>query len=410
MLVDFSVKNFGPFRDKHTFSMQATGVGGHPEMVIGEDTVRKGLLSSSFVFGANASGKSYLVKSLTALKYMMRDAFEEGFRYGCYEPFRLQKESSQSPVEMNIRLLIDGELHDYSISYGEDSIINESLYRYPNGRRACVFDRIGPKEFKKSKKTIEKLTSSSSSYLVVASKYNDSECLAVRQAIRNIITISGWNDLLVFASCKAASMNTSIRNGMIDGLKMADFGISDFVYSEHDLETGEFDLSSNDGGIVREKKGMTVDIELKHDFKRCDVSGDKLLFPLDIESSGTRCMMGLMGPLFDALSHGKTIVVDEFGSYLHPLLVDWIVGQFTESRNPNGAQLIAVTHCTDLLNLDRLRKDQIWFVEKDRDDGSSKLYSLYDFNGIRKNADIRKSYLFGRFDAVPNIIPRGVVG
>lgn len=409
MLVDFTIKNFGPFRDRHTFSMQATGVGGHPEMIIGEDSAKKGLLSSSFIFGANASGKSYLVKSLIALKYMMSDAFEEGFMYGCYEPFRLQKNSSESPVEMNIRLLISGELYDYSISYGRDSIARESLYRYPNGRRACVFDRTGPREFKKSKKTLEKLTSSSSSYLVVASKYNDSECLAVRQAIRNIITISGWNDLLVIASCKAATINPSIRNGMLDGLKMADFGISDFVYSEHELETGEFDLCSNDV-VVREKKGITVDIEVKHDFKKYDVSDDELLFPLDVESSGTRCMMGLMGPLFDALSHGKTIVVDEFGSYLHPLLVDWIVGQFSEGRNPNGAQFIAVTHCTDLLDLDRLRKDQIWFVEKDRDDGSSKLYSLYDFNGIRKNADIRKSYLFGRYDAVPAIIPRGVVG
>ena len=83
--------------------------------------------------------------------------------------------------------------------------------------------------------------------------------------------------------------------------------------------------------------------------------------------------------------------------------------QFTEGMNPCGSQLIAITHRTDLLDLDRLRKDQIWFVEKDREGGSSELFTLYDFNGIRKNADIGKAYLFGRYGAVPDVVPRGLV-
>ena len=293
MLVDFSVKNFGPFRDRHTFSMQATGVGGHPEMVIGEDSVRKGLLSSSFVFGANASGKSHLVKALTALKDLMFDTNETGSGNRCYEPFRRSEESVESPTELNIRLLIDSVLYDYSISYDRDSIRGESLYVYPNGRRACVFDRAGPEGFRKSKRSIEKLTSPGSPYLVVASQVNDCACIATRQAILDVITVSGSNDLLAKSSCRVASEDAGIKEGMICGLRLVGLDISDMIYEERDCLNGEpVILFEHDAG-----------------------NGDgRFVTSLDEESAGTRCLVGLVAPLFEALSGGKTIAVDEFGS------------------------------------------------------------------------------------------------
>ncbi len=413
MLVDFAVSNFGPFRDKATFSMQGTSIKEHPEMLSGVESVNGDILRSAFIFGANASGKSYLVKAFMALREMVRDAFAAGYRYGWYEPFRLSKESLGSPVQMRIRLIVDGILYDYSISYGSDSVTEESLYRYPHGRRACVFQRTGPDGYKRCNDGIAKFTTTSSAYLAVASKYNDEICSRVRAAILDIIVLNMRADMLMEPSCEMAERDPMLKGRILDGLKTADFGISDIIRQGEEVDLSDirkdippalYDMLAKDKGALMRAKML-----VKHDFDECDVGDDGTVFPIEIESAGTRCMLGMMGPLVDALANGKTLIVDEFGSYFHPLLVSWIIDQFSADGNPNKAQLIAVTHNVELIDTDTFRRDQIWFTDKDRMNGSSQLYSLSDFTGVRKDSDIRKSYLIGRFDAIPEILPRNVI-
>ena len=152
------------------------------------------------------------------------------------------------------------------------------------------------------------------------------------------------------------------------------------------------------------------DIFLKHDLAVDGVGVESTVFPIDIESSGTKAMFGLMGPLVDVLLNGKVLVIDEFGSNLHPLISRWIVGQFSNGPNPNHAQLIVNTHDIGLMDTDGLvRRDQVWFVNKNRSEGSSDLYSLADFKDVRKIKSIGKAYLAGRFDAVPSIRARDVI-
>lgn len=413
MLVDFSVCNFGPFRDKVTFSMQGTSIKEHPEMLSGVESVSGDILRSAFIFGANASGKSYLVKAFMALKMMVRDAFAAGHRYGWYEPFRLRKESLGSPVEFRIRMIVDGILYDYSISYSSDSVAEESLHHYPHGRRACVFQRTGPNEYKRSNEGFAKFTTTSSAYLAVASKYNDEVCARVRTAILDMIVLNMRADMLMEPSCDMAAHDPICKGRMLDGLKIADFGISDFIRQGEEVDPSDlrkdiphalYEILAKDKGALMRTKTL-----VKHDFDEYDVDDDGTVFPIEIESAGTRCMLGIMGPLVDALINGKTLIVDEFGSYFHPLLVRWIIDQFSADGNPNKAQLIAVTHNVELIDTDTFRRDQIWFADKDRRDGSSQLYSLSDFTGVRKDSDIRKSYLIGRFDAIPEILPRNVI-
>lgn len=416
MIVDFSVKNFGPFKERATLSMQGTSIREHPEMLCDVDAVNGGLLRSAFIFGANAAGKSYLVEALSVLRDMVHSPFREGYRYEWYQPFRLCRESLDSPTELRIRMIIDGILYDYSISYNADSVVSESLHHYPKRSRACVFLRTGPKEYKdkKSKKRIQALTTSSSAYLATASDYNDRICSIVRNGIEEIIILDSRTDVLVDRACRYASENPGAKEMVLEGLRIADFGISDFVQEGEEVSLSEIrgrippvmyeDLvKSNKDTLTRTRTSI------KHDFEDYDVDEADTYFPIELESSGTKCMLGMMGPVVDALSHGRALVIDEFGSYLHPIIVRWLVEQFSASGNPDGAQLIAVTHNTELIDKDLLRRDQIWFVDKDRRSGSSQLYSLSDFNGVRKDSDIRKSYLFGRFDAIPEILPRNVI-
>ena len=133
-------------------------------------------------------------------------------------------------------------------------------------------------------------------------------------------------------------------------------------------------------------------------------------FPLDAESIGTLSVFGLIAPLIDALENGKVLVMDDLGAHLHPLLARWIVQQFDEYRNPNGAQLVASTHEVSLMDIEELlRRDQIWFVNKDREDGHSDLYCLSDFDGVRKDTDVIRRYLDGRYSAIPWVKHRGVL-
>ncbi len=121
-------------------------------------------------------------------------------------------------------------------------------------------------------------------------------------------------------------------------------------------------------------------------------------------------MFGLMAPLIDALENGKVLVIDDLGAHMHPALTRWIVRQFSQYDNPNGAQLVANTHEVTLMDIEELlRRDQIWFVGKDRKNGSSDLCCLSDYEGVRKDTDVLRRYLDGRFRAIPLVKYRGVM-
>ena len=130
-------------------------------------------------------------------------------------------------------------------------------------------------------------------------------------------------------------------------------------------------------------------------------------FPIEkMESEGTKKMIEIAGPIFDAILNGKILIVDELDAKLHPFLTRKIISLFMDKGiNSKGAQLIFATHDTNLLNIQYLRRDQIWFTEKDKSD-STDLYSLVEFrddagNKVRNDRNIEKDYINGRFGAIP---------
>ena len=136
-----------------------------------------------------------------------------------------------------------------------------------------------------------------------------------------------------------------------------------------------------------------------------NADGKTVLYPLELsdESDGTRKLMSIAPAIESVLSKGGILVIDEIEKELHPMLVDFVVAKFqSKQSNPNGAQLIFTTHNTELMNMEILRKDQLYFADKNREDGASELYSISEFS-TRTTDNIRKGYLLGKYGATPDV-------
>lgn len=419
MLVDFSVENFGPFRDRATLSLQATSRKEHPDNVIECEPININLLSSALLFGPNASGKSHIFRAMKALQQMVKDAFTDDTVYPWYEPFKLDKECIHSPVSMQARFYEEEILYDYSISFLSDRIVSEKLVYYPMKRAKIVFERKEKiEDFKGKNKKLLTLLNATTPFLVLGAKYNDELCSIVRKMINNIITLESQNiSSLPIRSCKFVE-NDDVKMGMmINGLQKADFGIVDYELVDYavDKEDAKRHLPMEAYEKLFSDSAYSVKgfrIAVKHRYGNpSDAEPLETVFDMDTEESvGTRYMFGIMGPIVDSLVNGRTLLIDEFGSHLHPLLTRWLVKQFSKKNNPNNAQLVVITHDVGLIDTrDLIRRDQIFFTDKNREDGSSTLYCLSDFKGTRKDDQVLKAYLMGRYDAIPLVSSRGVM-
>lgn len=397
MIVDLTVRNFGPFRDGVVLSMEPATISGNEFAIQDSPALKNGLLKAAAIFGANASGKTFLVDAVRCLKDVVGHPRPEGDPVPGYIPFALSEKSSSEPVSMELRMVIDDILFSYGISYDGDRIVSESLYHSPNGRRALIFRRGD--ENKGMDPEILAKVSTSTTYLYMASEYNDRLCTCVLREIRNISIIYQGLEQDTRGPFMLAQRDPEIKRMMLSALDAADLGIRDFYGEERVV--GSYIPKHDPGGgeIVRK----VTDIRLVHAFSDEDV--EDLAFPISMESNGTVEMFSIMGPISSALKYGGTVMVDGFGSDLHPLLTRWLVGLFNTEANTNGAQLIVNTHDISLMDIRELfRRDQIWFTSKDRRNGVSTLYSLADVKGVRKGSDIRDDYLMGRFSAIPSVI------
>ncbi len=414
MLLDFTVGNFGPFRDDATLSMNATKIKEQQGNLINPELSDKDILSSAIIFGPNAAGKSFIADAMYILSRVV-EAVNEDISPTLYVPYRLSKSNRESPVRIRVRLIIDGILYDYRVEYKASEIIRESLYHYPKKRPARVFERTGPTGFKDAKKRYIDMTTPGRTYLAMAGVGADPICAKVRNVLMSgFITLPAELDVLVQDSCRFSGDHPERKAKTVKALSTADLGISDFTYNKRQekLVNLKMKIPPELYEIAQRETDTlyTRDIFLRHDFTSPEVDEEGRALPMNLESAGTRCMFGLMAPLIDALENGKVLVLDELGAHLHPMLTRWIVRQFSRENNPNGAQLIANTHDLGLMDISELlRRDQIWFVNKNPENGASELYCLSDFDGVRNDTDVLRRYLDGRFNAVPAVRHRGVM-
>ena len=340
------------------------------------------LLKTVVIYGANASGKSNIIKAVrTCLKLILNSHNHNEDTVFNFEPFKFADNEKLS--RFDIRFLIDGIEYEYSFSLTNTEIFTESLYFYPHGKKALVFTRDETKG--KNKKDIYSFGRRIKRPLDVAESTSRKTLFISRasQMDRDI----------------AKKVFTYLKNKVI--LDYADY--SPFVVEES--------LKNNKEALLRLLKvagSDIVDIKLK---KRDEASSELLIrtyhrqkpsvaFDFDAEeSNGTKVLFKLMLAVLTVVKDGGLLLVDEMENSLHVKLIEYILNLV---NNSDSAQLIFTTHNTYLLNLKKFRKDQVYFVNKDVK-GSSDLYSLYDFKDVKDGLDIEKAYLQGQFDAIPYI-------
>lgn len=412
MLVEFRVKNFRSLRDEQVLSLVAS-----PDKSLLDthalDTGLKAaphLLKSTVVYGANASGKSNLIKALQYMRGVVLEsaALPPGQTFDRLQPFKLDAMSGSQPTEFEVTFLLAGVRYQYGFAMNTQRIVSEQLLVYKAFKPQRWFERhfdaesgkdvyeFGP-SLKGAKNLWEGATRPNALFLSVAVQLNS-------DALRPVFD---WfaSRLVIFNEQSPLSPQFSVqmlkreeqRKAICEFLRAADISISDIEVATKQamVHTINFDQAT---GKREETAGEQAVDEVK--FHHVTEHG-KAVFDLMDESSGTRNLLFLTGPILDILSKGQTLVVDELDTSLHTLLVQALVRLFHRPEiNTGGAQLIFTTHDTSLLDAYGLfRRDQIWFVEK-RQDQNSSLYPLLDFSP-RKNEALERGYLQGRYGALP---------
>jgi len=416
MLVEFRVKNFRSLRDEQVLSLVAS----KDKTLADTHTLPTGLpaaprlLKSAVIYGANASGKSNLIKALQYMGGVVLEsaALPPGAVFSM-QPFRLDAESSSQPTEFEATFILDGIRYQYGFAMTPQRIVAEHLLVYKTSKPQRWFERRFDEatgkdvyEFgsglKGPKNVWEGATRPNALFLSVAVQLNS-------DALRPVFD---WfaGGLVIFNEQSEINPQFSIQMlKQADGRKQ----ISDFLRAA-DISIANIDV------ITRKvpKQRLHVDSATgKPEMRAEDVDQDELrfshvtekghaVFGLMDESGGTRNLLSLAGPALDILRKGRTLVIDELDTSLHTLLVRELVRLFHGPEvNTGGAQLIFTTHDTSLLDAPGLlRRDQVWFVEKDAKQASS-LVALSEFSP-RKNEALERGYLMGRYGGVPLLSDR----
>ena len=396
MLVNFTFKNFRSFRDEMTLSMEAASIQELSEAVV--KSCDEELLPVAVMYGANSSGKSNVLKALKAMRDVLLNSVKLNPKDKLdAEPFCLDLTSAEQPTSFEIQFTLYGSKFRYGFDYTANEILAEWLYEKRVGEREFeLFLRSG-NEFKISKTRFaegigkQDATPSNRVFVSLVAQLNGKLSQSILDWFSSIEYISGM-DGKEYAG-KTLEMLFLNQQGATE-IKQ--------LFTETNLGFNELDIELDDSVAMKMKA------ESVHNLYDADgtMVGVRTFSTDKMESEGTKKMIEIAGPLVDAILSGKILVVDELDAKLHPFLTRKIIGLFMDREiNRNGAQLIFATHDTNLLNLQYLRRDQIWFTEKDKTD-STELYSLVEFrddagNKVRNDRNIEKDYINGRYGAIP---------
>jgi AAA15 family ATPase/GTPase len=408
MLIEFRVSNYRSIRDEQTLSLvpskDLTYFDSHQAETTNEGVPR--LLRSAAIYGLNGAGKSNLIKAIYFMKSLVYESatlIQAGQNLNV-QPFLLDNARSKEPSEFEITFFVKGIRYQYGFKLTFERILEEWLLVYKTAKpeqwfRRFYNDKSKQEEYKFStrlfgkRKVWQESTRQNSLFLSTAVHLNSDQLLPIFNWISNqLVCLSAGGILPDFSIQKLQDLE--YKDEMEKFLISSDISISHISLVPRKQRKQQLIVNANSTNIHSEE----IDI-LWPKFHHKSDSGSSV-FELQDESDGTQRLFALSGLVLRALKKGQTLIVDELETSLHPLLVIHLVRMFHDPKlNRHGAQLIFSTHNTSFLDADLFRRDQIWFVDKNRDQ-STVLQPLIDFSP-RKGENLESGYLTGRYGAIP---------
>ncbi|MEO5350272.1 MAG: ATP-binding protein [Magnetococcus sp. YQC-3] len=377
--------------------------------------VNNSILPIAVIYGANASGKSNFLEAWSFFRHAILNSHRVSGDHAEIprQPFRLDPEMADSPSRFDCDVIIQGKRHHYGFVVNNERIMEEWLYVFPEGRRQIWFHRNHENQpefsfganLKGKKQVLSEFTAPNSLFLTTAATNQHEQLMLVRNYFRDN------QHILSFALPENPSQllprkhleNDAKRQRIVHFLAQGDTGIIDLHLKtvpipEKVREQLRKEMEKLPGNTTQDIPKELEELELGHRGK----FEQPIFLDLHLESQGTLSLLHIMGPILDALDRGSTLWIDELSANIHPLLARKIVALFgSPATNPKGAQLICATHDTHLLSGTLLRRDQIWFTEKDQE-GATHLYPLTDYH-VRAGENLERDYLQGRFGAIPHL-------
>lgn len=427
MLIEFKFTNYRSFRDETVLSMEAMGLGTYKSCLI--PFRNKRLLPAAAIYGKNGGGKSNVIRAFWLAVQFIRNAQRTQHENAPIpvQPFLLNDTSRDEPTSFEFIYTIADVKYVYGFSATKKEIFKEYLYYAPKGQLSMVFERdhqnfmFRDNSEKKRRQLISEAVGPNQLYFAIACTMNESACQKAMSWFReNIFFSRDYTDI------PSQLIEYSEKPDMLAAIKKyaenADVGIQDMNFefrneeikdasNTGDIPSGivaaltQFAKALSDISDTSEIKLQRSEVNATSYHKGLKSDGSEALFELQLadESDGTRKLMALAPAIERALECGGLLLVDELEKEMHPLMVEMIVSKFqSQSSNPNHAQIIFTTHDTELLNMNLLRKDQLYFADKSKKDGASELYSISELQ-TPTNENIRKGYLLGKYGGTPDI-------
>ncbi|WP_434685836.1 AAA family ATPase [Pseudanabaena minima] len=426
MLIEFNVENYRSFRDEANFSMVAAKIVSKDKKLDQENIIqvdsKLSLLKSAVIYGANASGKSNLHAALRFMRWFVLNSSKESQEGEliAIEPFRLSTETEQQSSVFEIIFILNKRKYRYGFEVTTQEVISEWLFDVPSTRERKLFIRENNQiDVKKSFSEgigLEIRTRANALFLSVVSQWNGKTAKEILHWFNTLsIAEPNANDGRNRRYTIKCFEDGLYKPEIIEFIKKLDLGISgieiepDFSMVPQVLQDR---LTEESLKVLGRKSVKTLHWKYSQDGGKSPV-----FFDLDAnESEGTRRLFALAGLLIDTLKQGKILFIDEFDSSIHPLITCAVINLFnSKDTNPKNAQIIFITHDTNLLSHKIFRRDQVWFAEKD-EQGSTHLYSLAEykipteedskedtFKKVRNDASFEDNYIHGKYGAIPFI-------
>lgn len=435
MLIRFVAKNIFSFNEETEFNLLPNKTQRLSHHKISHNNVD--FLRMSAIYGANGSGKSNLIKSISLLETLVEEGKLES-EYNDFK-FKLNEENIDIPISLGIEFYSNSKIYYYTITFNNGEILNEYLAESKKDKDILIFERIIENNVQKiiffegyindeknklfvevlQEKLLQKdellLTFLNSKYpddfedIKATYKWFDKTLVIIKPDAKpgGIAHILDTNhQLKLFANNLIPSLNTGISKIEIQKEKMEDFfgnidkkkvkTLTDSIKKDKDTlsvlthtETGEEATMIYENDEIFIKRLVTSHLDNK---------GKDVEFNVGMESDGTKRLIDYIPALNGIINNEKVYLIDEIERSIHPITIKEIITKISLDNSAKG-QLIFSTHESCLLDQEILRSDEIWFAQKDID-GSSKLYSLSDFN-IHSTANIENGYLNGRYGGIP---------